>query len=88
MDVHGQHQQAILRRSGEVGLQEGELRFTQAADVLGLLVWQVDDIVEHDEVGLRFFPGIGVRAECMAEAVERLFVARRVEIDVVVAGRV
>ncbi len=64
----GYHQQFVFVGTGQIARQKMELRFAQAADVGRLSTRPVDHIIEHDEVGVPFFPGEGIRTELGAEA--------------------
>lgn len=87
-DVHRHHQQAVTRHGRQVGRQEGELVLAQAADVSGLLARSVHDVVEYDEGRFRFLPRVCIRPEMAPERAQRILVAPRIEIEVVVAWHV
>ncbi|KAG0777981.1 hypothetical protein G6F22_011507 [Rhizopus arrhizus] len=84
-DVHAQHQQAVLVQALQVAGKERELVFAQAADVLRLGLGVIHHVVEEHETGATLFHRIGVRAIDFAPAVQRVFVAGRIEVEVVVA---
>jgi hypothetical protein len=85
-DVYCQYQQAILRQRRQVSAEEGELILAQPADIGRHPSRPMDDIVEHHERRLFLFPGERVGAEVVAEGAQRVLVAGRVDIHVMVAG--
>ena len=80
------HQQLVFVGTGQITRQEMELRIAQAADVGRFAAGLVDHIIEHDEVGMPFFPGEGIRTELGAEAFQRAGIIAGIEVDIVIAG--
>ena len=83
--MHSDDQQALPVGAGQIAFEEGELVLAQSADVGRLPSGLVDDIVEQDEIGFLLLPCQRVRTVVMAEGQQRVLVARRIEIQVVVA---
>ena len=87
-NMHRQHQQALLRYARQIGFEKRELVVAQAADVRRALTRPIDHVVEAHEHRFVFFPREGVGAEGVAEGQQRVFVARDIEVQIVIAGDV
>ena len=93
-NMHGGHHQPLRRRLSEHIGHEGELPLAEAAGVIAIVAGlarvraEVIDIVEHQEQGAAMLEGVIARAVGLLECLARIFPARRVQVQVMIANQI